>query len=196
MILLIDNYDSFTYNLAQLAGEAAELMIVRNDSPILMAYAEEAEGIIISPGPGTPQEIKPVLQVIQRFYKEKPILGICLGHQAIGFTFGETVKQAEHIYHGKASTVRREQGRLFAGVSERFSVIRYHSLIIDKSSDLTDFQVVARSEEDQEIMAIEHKHYPLFGIQFHPESIGTTEGAVMIANFIQLCGGEKNERTI
>ncbi|MBL1226765.1 anthranilate synthase component II [Enterococcus sp. BWR-S5] len=196
MILLIDNYDSFTYNLVQLAGSGAELKVVRNDSPTLAEDAEAATGIIISPGPGTPQEIGQVLQLIQRFYKGKPILGICLGHQAIGAAFGETVKQAERIYHGKASIVRRENGRLFAGVSDTFSVIRYHSLVIDKSSDLNDFRVVARSEEDQEIMAIEHKHYPLFGIQFHPESIGTKEGTVMLANFIQLCGGEKNERII
>jgi anthranilate synthase/aminodeoxychorismate synthase-like glutamine amidotransferase len=193
MILLIDNYDSFTYNLVQLAGDKTELMIVRNDSPTLMAYAEKAEGIIISPGPGTPQEIEPVLQVIQRFYKEKPILGICLGHQAIGAAFGETVRQAQQVYHGKTSTIRKENGRLFAGVSECFSVIRYHSLVIDRTAKLSDFRVVAWSEEDQEIMAIEHRHYPLFGIQFHPESIGTKEGPVMLANFIQLCGGEKHE---
>lgn len=193
MILLIDNYDSFTYNLAQLAGQTADLLIVRNDDPSLSMYAEQAEGIIISPGPGTPKDTGEVLTVIRRFYKEKPILGICLGHQAIGFAFGETIAQAEQIYHGKSSVIRQNNGRLFQGLNETFSVIRYHSLVIDSASALKDFKVAARSEEDQEIMAIEHKVYPVFGIQFHPESIGTSEGAVMIHNFIQLCGGKDNE---
>lgn len=193
MILLIDNYDSFTYNLAQMITPSVELTVVRNDIPTLMDYAAQAEGIIISPGPGTPEEIGEVLDVIRRFYKEKPILGICLGHQAIGSVFGERVRQAEQIYHGKTSTIRQKEGRLFKGLAETFPVIRYHSLVIDRNAALPDFHVTATSEEDQEIMAIEHKRYPLFGIQFHPESIGTTTGAVMVENFIQLCGGENNE---
>ncbi|WP_086348625.1 anthranilate synthase component II [Candidatus Enterococcus clewellii] len=193
MILLIDNYDSFTYNLAQLVGESVELIVVRNDVSELMDLASEANGIIISPGPGTPQEVDSVLQVIRRFYKEKPILGICLGHQAIGHAFGETIQQAEQIYHGKSSMVRQKKGRLFNGIDESFPVIRYHSLVIDRDAELTDFHVVAQSEEDQEIMAIEHNNYPLFGIQFHPESIGTAVGEKIIKNFIQCCGGKINE---
>lgn len=193
MILLIDNYDSFTYNLAQMVTPSVELTVVRNDIPTLMEYAARAKGIIISPGPGTPDEIRDVLDVIRRFYKEKPILGICLGHQAIGSVFGESVRQAEQIYHGKTSMIRQKEGRLFKGLAETFPVIRYHSLVIDRNAVLPDFRVTATSEEDQEIMAIEHKRYPLFGIQFHPESIGTTAGPIMIENFIQLCGGENNE---
>ena len=190
MILLIDNYDSFTYNLAQLAGSAVEINIIRNDDSRLMEIAEEAEGIIVSPGPGTPEETGQTIPIIQKFYKKKPILGICLGHQAIGYAFGETVRRATHIYHGKSSMISQNEGSLFKGLPKQFKVIRYHSLVIDQKLVSEEFKVTAYSDEDQEIMGIEHKEYPLFGIQFHPESIGTKDGSTMLQNFIQLCGGK------
>ncbi|MBL1228315.1 aminodeoxychorismate/anthranilate synthase component II [Enterococcus sp. BWB1-3] len=196
MILLIDNYDSFTYNLVQLAGQSAEIKILRNDHPTLMEEAALADGIIISPGPGTPEEAGESVAVIQHFYKEKPILGICLGHQAIGFAFGETIQQAQEIYHGKASIVNQEGGQLFRGLSDSFEVIRYHSLVIKQQMVSEAFEITAYSEEDGEIMGIEHRKYPVFGLQFHPESIGTKEGSLMVQKFIQLCGGNENERII
>ena len=200
MILLIDNYDSFTHNLAQLAGEEAELQILRNDHPSLMALAAQADGIIISPGPGTPEEAGLSVDVVQRFHKEKPILGICLGHQAIGVALGETVQQAKQIYHGKASQVQQQgdpsSSRLFAGLPKEFTVIRYHSLVVKQPLMGEHLSVTAYSQEDGEIMAVEHERYPVFGLQFHPESIGTEAGGLMLQNFIQLCGGKRNEGTL
>ncbi|MGC6769322.1 anthranilate synthase component II [Enterococcus sp. LJL51] len=196
MILLIDNYDSFTHNLAQLAGQFADICILRNDAPELLRKAEEADGIIISPGPGKPEETGQVFSIIERFYKEKPILGICLGHQAIGAVFGGQVQQANRIYHGKASTVRQTAGYLFQQLPAAFEVIRYHSLVIKQQSVPEGFCITGYSEEDNEVMGVEHKKYPVFGLQFHPESIGTADGASMIQRFIQLCGGEKYERAI
>ncbi|MBO0441159.1 anthranilate synthase component II [Candidatus Enterococcus ikei] len=187
MILLIDNYDSFTHNLAQLIGMNQEVVIVRNDDQKIFQLAEQAAAIVISPGPGTPAETGYVKEVIQQFYENKPLLGICLGHQTIGEVFGAQVILAKEIRHGKQSiiTTSKESG-LFKEMSENSSVMRYHSLVIAQETLAKEFRVTAIAIDDQEIMAIEHRTYPIFGLQFHPESIGTPEGAKMIQQFIQL----------
>lgn len=197
MILLIDNYDSFTHNLAQLIGSKQEVVIVRNDSKDVFHLAEQAAAIVISPGPGTPQETGYVKQIIQQFYQKKPLLGICLGHQTIGEVFGAKVVSAKKICHGKQSVITtHKSNRLFKGIADNLSVMRYHSLVIDQQTVLKEFIVTATAVEDQEIMAIEHKMYPVFGLQFHPESIGTPDGAVIIQNFIQLMEENQYETII
>ncbi|WP_429951201.1 anthranilate synthase component II [Enterococcus sp. AZ170] len=186
MILLIDNYDSFTYNLAQLLGVEREIKIVRNDSETIFSLAKQASAIVISPGPGTPKETGQVKEVIKQFYQKKPILGICLGHQTIGEVFGAKVSRAKEIRHGKQSLIKIHQNnQLFKGVDSGNLVMRYHSLIIEQETLPEDFRITATAADDQEIMAIEHREYPIFGLQFHPESIGTPSGAVIIKNFIQ-----------
>ncbi|MGG5342775.1 anthranilate synthase component II [Enterococcus sp. AZ192] len=192
MILLIDNYDSFTYNLAHLLGESREVMVVRNDDKQLVDLAKEASSIVISPGPGTPAETGQVKQVIQDFHQEKPMLGICLGHQTIGEVFGARVALAEEIRHGKQSMIQTApNSRLFKGMPSELPVMRYHSLVIDPSTLPQEFDISATALDDQEIMAIEHRNYPVFGLQFHPESIGTPVGKEMIQNFIQLMEEQK-----
>lgn len=186
MILLIDNYDSFTHNLAQLISDEQEMLILRNDDPQLIVEAEKAAAIIISPGPGTPAETGFTKEIIQRFYKEKAILGICLGHQTIGELFGGTVTSASEIRHGKASMVQQKNSRLFEDLPLEFPVMRYHSLVVDKATIPAEFIVTAAAMDDGEVMAIEHQEYPLFGIQFHPESIGTPDGLAMMQKFIQV----------
>jgi len=186
MILLIDNYDSFTYNLAQLLGVEREIKIVRNDSETIFSLAKQASAIVISAGPGTPKETGQVKEVIKQFYQKKPILGICLGHQTIGEVFGAKVSRAKEIRHGKQSLIKIHQNnQLFKGVDSGNLVMRYHSLIIEQETLPEDFLITATAADDQEIMAIEHREYPIFGLQFHPESIGTPSGAVIIKNFIQ-----------
>jgi anthranilate synthase component 2 len=197
MILLIDNYDSFTYNLAHLLGNSQEVVIRRNDDQQLLQVARQASAIVISPGPGTPAETGKVKQVLQTLYREKPFLGICLGHQTIGEFFEAEVVSAKKIRHGKQSKVHiQANSRLFKGITTSISVMRYHSLVIDRNTLSKEFTVSATAEDDQEIMAIEHQQYPIFGLQFHPESIGTTEGKQLIQNFIQISGGADNETII
>ncbi|MTD40167.1 aminodeoxychorismate/anthranilate synthase component II [Erwinia sp. CPCC 100877] len=187
MILLIDNYDSFTYNLAQLLEQTHEVKVHRNDDSIVFQVAEQADAIVLSPGPGTPKETGYVPQIIQQFYQEKPILGICLGHQTIGAAFGSNVIQAKNIRHGKQSTITIDStSRLLKNIPQKTLVMRYHSLVLQEQELSTAFTITARADDDQEIMAIEHRSYPLFGLQFHPESIGTQNGAAMLQNFIEL----------
>ncbi|MBO0421736.1 anthranilate synthase component II [Enterococcus plantarum] len=186
MILLIDNYDSFTHNIAQLIGTDQDVVIIRNDSGDIFSLAEQADAIVISPGPGTPAETGYVKEVILQYYQQKPLLGICLGHQTIGEVFGAKVVIGKEIRHGKQSLIKADQGScLFAGISNESLVMRYHSLVIDRKTLTEEFIVTAIATDDQEIMAIEHQIYPIFGLQFHPESIGTTIGAAIIHNFIQ-----------
>lgn len=187
MILLLDNYDSFTHNLAHLFGADYEVVIARNDSDDVFQLAEQAKAIVISPGPGTPQETGYVKEVIQRFYKKKPLLGICLGHQTIGEVFGAQVIVANKIRHGKQSLMTMDvNSRLFKDIVQGSSVMRYHSLVIDRQTVPSEFLVTAIATDDQEIMAIEHREFPVFGLQFHPESIGTTSGKAIIKHFIQI----------
>lgn len=189
MILLIDNYDSFTYNLAQLVAKYEEVKILRNDDPEVFDTAKAAAAIIFSPGPGTPKETGLVSEIIQRFYQSKPMLGICLGHQTLAEVFGGEIVLAKNIRHGKESLVTHNASCLFAGIDKEFPVIRYHSLVIKEDKLTTDFMVTAVATDDHEIMAIQHKRYPIFGLQFHPESIGTPDGEKMIQNFMTVVEG-------
>ena len=187
MILLIDNYDSFTYNLyQQISMLGKEVKVVRNDAISINEIEElNPEAIIISPGPGTPIDAGVSIELIQKLYKKYPILGICLGHQSIGAAFGAKIVQAKTIMHGKMSTISYSNHALFESFNEPISVMRYHSLVIEEESLIDDFEIVARSEDDNEIMAIKHVDYPLYGLQFHPESIGTEQGSRMMQSFIE-----------
>ncbi|EOT29043.1 aminodeoxychorismate/anthranilate synthase component II [Enterococcus saccharolyticus] len=181
MILLVDNYDSFTHNLAHQFH--TELVILRNDDPNLMETAQKASAIVFSPGPGRPNEAGLMEEVIRRFYKEKPMLGICLGHQALGEVFGGKISIASKIMHGKVSQLKHEQQGLFRDVTLDTDIMRYHSLIIEPDTLPDVFEIYGYA--DDEIMAIKHKEYPVYGLQFHPESIGTTEGQTMIDTFLE-----------
>ncbi|MBC1434328.1 aminodeoxychorismate/anthranilate synthase component II [Listeria rocourtiae] len=187
MILLVDNYDSFTYNLEQYLAEfAGEIMIRRNDAADLMEMAEVASGIVLSPGPGKPNEAGLLEEVVRRFAKVKPMLGICLGHQAIGEVFGGTVSQAKVIRHGKVSVMHQTAGAIFDGLDVSLEIMRYHSLIVEKVAFPEELEILAKSLDDDEIMAIQLRGFPVYGLQFHPESIGTLDGKRMMANFVAI----------
>lgn len=186
MILLIDNYDSFTFNLEQYLSEFTEVVVKRNDAIDLMKVANLADGIVLSPGPGKPSEAGLLEEVVVKFAKEKPLLGICLGHQAIGEVFGGEVKRAEKIRHGKVSVMRQTGGAIFANLPEKMTVMRYHSLIVDKKTLPDMLEVLAVATDDSEVMAMKVKDYPVYGLQFHPESIGTDDGKQMMENFINI----------
>lgn len=185
MIVLIDNYDSFTYNLYQYAAVYDDIQVIRNDAIEVTALADlHPAGIILSPGPGNPNEAGICLDVIKTYSGKIPILGVCLGHQAIGQAFGGRVIEADEIRHGKTSTIK-QTGRLFTGLPERFDVMRYHSLIVDRTT-LPEVLEVTATTDDGIIMALEHRDHPTYGIQFHPESIGILFGQEMIQRFIEL----------
>jgi anthranilate synthase/aminodeoxychorismate synthase-like glutamine amidotransferase len=186
MILLIDNYDSFTYNLYQYLGELGSLpVVVRNDALTVDDVLDMMpEAIIISPGPGRPENAGVCVDLIKALAPSIPILGICLGHQAIGYAFGGAIVKAENIMHGKISSVEHSGTSLFTGLPEQIDVMRYHSLVIDKNSVPDQFDILAISKVDQEVMAIKHKDYPLYGLQFHPESIGSKAGKRLLNNFL------------
>lgn len=186
MILLIDNYDSFTYNLfQQVSVLGKEMTVVRNDAISIDEIEElNPEAIIISPGPGTPTEAGIAIELIQQLHDKYPILGICLGHQSIGAAFGADIIQAKTIMHGKVSTIKHTQTSLFEQFNEPISVMRYHSLVIDENTLSEEFEILARATDDHEIMAIKHRDYPLYGLQFHPESIGTEQGDQLIQAFL------------
>ncbi|MBM7664281.1 anthranilate synthase/aminodeoxychorismate synthase-like glutamine amidotransferase [Solibacillus kalamii] len=187
MILLIDNYDSFTYNLYhQIAQFGEDVKIIRNDAiTVEEIRVLQPKAIVISPGPGEPKDAGIVIEMIRDLYKEIPILGICLGHQSIGEAFGATVSRAKNIMHGKTSLLQFEKTGLFAQFERKVEVMRYHSLIIEKQTLHEDFRIVATSADDGEIMAIQHNEYPVYGLQFHPESIGTELGKDMISMFLK-----------
>jgi anthranilate synthase/aminodeoxychorismate synthase-like glutamine amidotransferase len=189
MIVVIDNYDSFTYNLVQYLGElGAELSVFRNDAVTLDDIRELAPShIVISPGPGDPTDGGISNDVIRNFHRDVPILGVCLGHQCIGYTFGGTVTRAERLMHGKSSVVYHNGGGLFEGIPSPFEAGRYHSLIVKEP--LPDELIVTAYTSDGEIMGIRHKTSPLMGVQFHPESILTACGKNILNNFFQ--GGGK-----
>ncbi len=186
MILLIDNYDSFSYNLFQLVGELdSNILVVRNDELRICDIENLApDYIIISPGPGRPIDAGICEDVIAYFAGKVPILGVCLGHQAICETFGADVTYAKELMHGKQSTVTIDsQCKLFSGLPETIKVARYHSLAANESTIPSSLQVVATAE-DGEIMAVKHKDYEVYGLQFHPESVLTPEGKTILKNFI------------
>ncbi len=185
MILLIDNYDSFTYNLYQYFGTFTdEIRVVRNDTVTLEEIRQmHPEKIVLSPGPKSPSEAGICMDVVKEFYKEVPILGICLGHQCIGEAFGGTVSYAKSLYHGKQSEISHDGTGIFEGIPSPVKVARYHSLAVQED-DLPECLEVTARTADGEIMAIRHKEYPVVGLQFHPESIYTEHGKRMIENFI------------
>jgi len=186
MILVIDNYDSFTYNLVQYLGElGAELRVVRNDAvSVDEVIAMRPERVVISPGPGTPDDAGISLDVVRRLGATTPILGVCLGHQSIGQAYGATVARARTQMHGKTSQIRHDDAGVFAGLSNPFTATRYHSLAVLKETVTPELEVTAWSE-DGEIMGMRHRHFPVEGVQFHPESILTVEGKKLLANFLK-----------
>jgi anthranilate synthase/aminodeoxychorismate synthase-like glutamine amidotransferase len=185
MILVVDNYDSFTYNLVQYLGElGARLEVVRNDAVDVDAIARLApERIVISPGPGNPDQAGVSLDVIRRLGAATPILGVCLGHQAIGQAFGATVGRARTQMHGKTSDIRHDGRGVLAGLSNPFVATRYHSLVVLRDTVPVDLEITADAD-DGEVMGLRHRHYPIEGVQFHPESILTVEGKRLLANFL------------
>ena len=188
MVLMIDNYDSFTYNLVQYLGElGADVRVWRNDEISI----EEIESmkparIVISPGPGRPEQAGVTMDVIRRFGPATPILGVCLGHQAIGVVYGGTVCRAGTPMHGKTSTVVHDGKGVFAGISDPFEAGRYHSLIISSGDVPGALEVAARTRDDGVIMAVRHRTHPVHGVQFHPESVLTGEGRHILKNFLNL----------
>jgi len=189
MILVIDNYDSFTYNLVQYLGElGARLEVVRNDAVSLDAIVTMApERIVISPGPGTPDQAGVSLDVIRRLAATTPILGVCLGHQAIGQAYGGSVVRAPELMHGKLSTVRNRGKGVFKGLPERFAATRYHSLVVERENLPASLEITAETE-DGIIMGLQHESHPVHGVQFHPESIASAHGHAILANFLDLAG--------
>jgi len=196
MILMIDNYDSFTYNIVQYLGQlGVEVLVRRNDETSLEEIEDlKPEAIFLSPGPCSPKEAGITVDVIRHFHKTIPLMGICLGHQAIGYAFGGEVVRAERVMHGKTSPIINDGRTIFKGLPSPFTAGRYHSLIIEKSS-LPSCLAVSAETEDGEIMAVRHRDYPVEGVQFHPESILTPQGKRIIRNFMDVAGmnGKENE---
>ncbi|GBD25758.1 Aminodeoxychorismate/anthranilate synthase component 2 [bacterium HR30] len=187
MLLMIDNYDSFTYNLVQYFGElGAEVRVVRNDAVTLEEIASwRPEQIVISPGPCTPAEAGISVAVVQHFAGKVPLLGVCLGHQSIAVAFGGRVVRAQRLMHGKTSQIFHDGKSIFFGLPNPFTATRYHSLLVEEASLPSCLEVSARTAEG-EIMGLRHRHYTVEGVQFHPESILTTAGKELLRNFLSL----------
>ena len=188
MVLVIDNYDSFTYNLVQYLGELGADVRVRRNNEITLGEIETMapDQILISPGPGRPENAGITPDVIRHFGPTTPILGVCLGHQAIGMVYGGTVCRATTPMHGKTSMVVHDGRGVFSGITEPFEAGRYHSLVIASDSVPPALEVSARTREDGTIMAVRHRSYPVHGVQFHPESVLTEEGRRILQNFLDL----------
>ena len=189
MLLLIDNYDSFTYNLVHFLGElGAECKVVRNDKiTVAEAIKMAPQAIVLSPGPCTPNEAGICLELIEKAGPKIPLLGVCLGHQAIGQVYGGKIVRAPTIMHGKLSTIETTGKGIFAGIPKRFEVTRYHSLTIEPTSAPADLEITARTA-DGIIMGVQHRTHPVHGVQFHPESIASEHGHDVLANFLRLAG--------
>jgi len=187
MLLLIDNYDSFTYNLAQYLGELGALPMVRRNDEIALRDVEALAPtrIVISPGPGRPEDAGVSVDVIRRFGSRIPILGVCLGHQAIGVAFGAAVVRAPVLMHGKTSLVEHDGRGLFRGLSGPFDAGRYHSLVVTEESWPGDLEVAARVVNEGTVMALRHREQPIHGLQFHPESVLTGEGRRLLRAFLE-----------
>jgi len=185
-VLLLDNYDSFTYNLAQYLGELGHAPSVHRNDEITIGDVEamQPERIVISPGPGRPEDAGISIEVIRRFGKAVPILGVCLGHQGIGYAFGGDVVRAPVLMHGKVSSVQHDGRGVFAGVSQPFTAGRYHSLIVSDPPP-SSLEISARTDEGI-IMGLRHREFPIHGVQFHPESVLTGEGRKILRNFLEL----------
>jgi anthranilate synthase/aminodeoxychorismate synthase-like glutamine amidotransferase len=197
MILVVDNYDSFTYNLVQYLGQCGAEVVVRRNDEISLAEIDSLKphGIMLSPGPCTPKESGICLPILERYLSQGgfqdsggrtvPLFGVCLGHQAIGYVAGGIVRQAKRIMHGKASMVRHDGQGLFEGMPNPFSAIRYHSLVVTGDSVPPGFTVTATAEDDGEIMGLRHDTLPIEGVQFHPESVLTQDGFLIVQNFVR-----------
>jgi anthranilate synthase/aminodeoxychorismate synthase-like glutamine amidotransferase len=187
MILVIDNYDSFTYNLVQYLGElGSEVRVVRNDAASIESIsALQPARIVISPGPGRPEHAGITMDVISQLGSSIPILGVCLGHQAIGAVFGGAVVRASTPMHGKTSTIEHDGQGVFAGIDGPFVASRYHSLVVSDDGLPNELEVTARTREDRTIMGLRHRQRPIHGVQFHPESILTGEGMRLLRNFLE-----------
>jgi anthranilate synthase/aminodeoxychorismate synthase-like glutamine amidotransferase len=187
MILVIDNYDSFTYNLVQYLGElGAKLEVYRNDKITIEGIAlRKPAKILISPGPGEPKDAGISKDVIKKFGASIPILGVCLGHQAIGEVFGGRIVGAKNLMHGKTSKIYHDGKGIFRGIKNPFDATRYHSLVVERATFPKALEITAETR-DKEIMGLVHRQHPIYGVQFHPESILTSEGKKLLENFIKL----------
>ena len=192
MILIIDNYDSFTYNLYQYVGEVYDdVLVIRNDEFTIEELKKlPLQGIIISPGPGRPENAGLSIEVIKAFEGMLPIMGICLGHQAIGYAYGGRVISAPEIRHGKTSIIKHNEEGLFKGLKENLKVMRYHSLIVERDTLPQELRITAETE-DGLIMGVKHKKFQVYGLQFHPESIFTEQGKMIIKNFVEVVSNAK-----
>jgi anthranilate synthase component II len=191
MILVIDNYDSFTFNLVQYLGELGVDPLVRRNDEISVEEMEEMrpEAIVISPGPCTPAEAGVSVETIRRMGESTPILGVCLGHQSIGAAYGGRIVRARRLMHGKTSPINHDESGIFAGIPSPFRVARYHSLVIEPESLPDELEVVATTDEpgyEDEIQAVRHREFPVWGVQFHPESIASEHGRTLLRNFLSL----------
>ena len=188
MILVIDNYDSFTYNLVQYLGELGARVVVRRNNEVTVDEIETLgpSRIVISPGPGRPEQAGITVEAIRRFGARIPILGVCLGHQAIGLAFGGKVVRAAVPMHGKASTITHDARGVFTGVANPFQAARYHSLIVDRASMPAELEISAETQDDGIVMGVRHREYPVHGVQFHPESVMTRQGMHMLENFLAI----------
>jgi len=186
-VLVVDNYDSFVYNLVQYLGElGADVEVVRNDEASVDALLATApDAIVISPGPGRPEDAGVSCELIRRAVGRTPLLGVCLGHQAIGHVFGAAIVRAPELRHGKTSTITHNESGIFAGLPSPLDVTRYHSLVIEPHS-LPDTLVATATTSDGTVMAVRHRDHPIEGVQFHPESILTTHGHALLRNFLSL----------
>ena len=187
MVVVIDNYDSFTYDLVQYLGELGALVtVLRNDAATVEDIARlKPERIVISPGPGRPEDAGVTMDLIRQLGSKTPVLGVCLGHQAIGAVFGGSVVRAAVPMHGKTSTIEHDGRGVFAGITEAFVASRYHSLVVAEQGLPAELEVTARTKEDGTIMGLRHRSWPIHGVQFHPESILTGEGHRILRNFLR-----------
>ncbi len=189
MLLVIDNYDSFTYNLVQYLGELGEELVVRRNDEVTLDEigGMKPRAMVISPGPGVPADAGVTVEAIRRWGPEIPTLGVCLGHQAIGEAFGGEVVRAKAVMHGKTSRIEHDGSGLFAGLPNPMEVMRYHSLVVEPGSLPDELQVLATAlDNPSEIHAMRHKSHPIWGVQFHPESIMTPDGKALLANFLRI----------
>jgi anthranilate synthase/aminodeoxychorismate synthase-like glutamine amidotransferase len=187
MILVIDNYDSFTYNLVQYLGQLHKnLKVFRNDKITMRGIGQlRPEKIVISPGPGRPEDAGISCELIDKFKGKIPILGVCLGHQAIGYAFGGKIVQAKKIMHGKTSMIYHNKKSIFKNLPCPFEATRYHSLVVEKRTLPSCLEIIAWTKDDKEIMGLKHKEYPIWGVQFHPESILTKVGLKLLSSFLK-----------
>ncbi len=186
VVLVIDNYDSFTYNLVQYLGELGEVVLVRRNDEITLPQIAELNpvAVVLSPGPGTPAEAGICKELLRELGPTLPILGVCLGHQCLGEAFGGMVRRASQVMHGKVSQVTHTQQSVFRGIPSPFAATRYHSLVVDRESLPADLEVTAWTD-DGTVMGLRHRQHPLAGVQFHPEAILTEHGHQLLANFLQ-----------